>query len=434
MRFSLRHASLGLLLILLAACGGRSAARTRVVHAHRTPAASTLALQAARRFLREWERREYAAQWAELSPAARAEWPGPRARARMLRAKFSGDVVRQIHLGVPVRNSAWQSLEDTRRHVTETWRVPVSITFAGRRQPGAVAGDYRRLSLSLTVHGKKTLVVGEGPASLDAPLVFPAHPAHARLHVPILMYHRISALPLPSQWTDSYGYSIEYGLTVPPAQFAAEMRYLAGHHVTAISLTRLADALLYGLPLPQRSVVITFDDGRASPWQYAVPLLRRYGFTAVFFPCAGLVGQTVEAASHLNVQRYLSWDQIHRLAQMGFWIEDHGQKDRQVLWTATPAQLQTEAGASAQQLAAHSGEPAQFIAYTGALWPYPSAAEVGPQQQAMFPRLAGLGYVGGVTDTRISSGHESTADLWHLPRIRVQPGESLPDFTASLAG
>jgi hypothetical protein len=246
------------------------------------------------------------------------------------------------------------------------------------------------------------------------------------------MYHRIAPLPRPNQWTNTYGYRIEYGLTVPPEQFDAEITALAAHHQTAISLTYLADALYYNLPLPPHPIVLTFDDGRQSPWTYAIPLLRRYGFTATFFVCSGFVGQVNETANHLNVQHYLTWPQIQQLSRWGFWIEDHGRKDQSVLWNLPLSLLPARVGASAHLLSAHSGQPVQFLAYTGALWPFPHASQAGPAEYALFKQLASLGYVGAVVDARIPSDTISTDHVWQIPRLRVYPGESLAAFDAVL--
>lgn len=385
--------------------------------------------------MQRFQRRHFGAQWAQLYPAARAAWPSQSARAAMLARKFADAPVRAVGVGTPVSGAVWTSQENTRLTVHGAWRVPVTVSFAfpARLRPAGVAAAYTHLDLYLKLSQHRSpLVVGEGPASIDAPIITPQHPVQRQTSAPILMYHLVGPYPRRQDWTDDYGYAIEYGLTVSPSQFAGEMRYLAAHTYTAISLTRLADALLYGLPLPRRAVVLTFDDGRQSPWSNAVPLLRRYGFTATFFVCSGFVGQINQTPAHLNVQRYLSWDQVTSLARMGFWIEDHGQKDINVLWSSPPDLLHTEVQQSARLLTAHTHQPMQFVAYTGALWPYPQASQSGPQQWSLFAQLAGLGYAGAVTDTRVPSTHESSGQLFQLPRVRVSPHESVSQFAASL--
>ena len=101
-------------------------------------------------------------------------------------------------------------------------------------------------------------------------------------------------------------------------------------HATSISLQHLADALLYGLPLPPHPFVITFDDGRLSQWTNAVPVLRADGFTAVFFPCTGLIGGKV------GPQTYMTAAEIQNLATTGFSIEDHTVNDDTDFFSAGP--------------------------------------------------------------------------------------------------
>lgn len=387
-------------------------------------------------FMQRFKQGRFAAQWQQLSPVARAAWPSRSERSSMLRRKFGGLGIRAVAVGTPTRGAVWTSQETTNVSVAHVWRVPVSVMFRtpARLEPAGVASAYQGLDLYLSSSSPHAgaLIVGEGPASIDAPIITPARPPNVTSQVPILMYHLVDQYPSRQQWTDDYGYAIEYGLTVAPAQFAEEMRYLAGHGYHAISLTRLADALLYGLPLPTHPLALTFDDGRQSPWYHAVPLLRRYGFTATFFVCSGFVGQTNQTPAHLNVQHYLSWSQVADLARMGFWIEGHGQKDMNPLWGLPIPELRTEVQQSAALLTAHTHQPIQFLAYTGALWPYPEASGSGPEEWALFSRLAGFGYVGAVVDARVPSVEESSAQIWQLPRVRVSPGETLAGFVASL--
>lgn len=56
---------------------------------------------------------------------------------------------------------------------------------------------------------------------------------------------------------------------------------------TPISLDQWRQARRGGRPLPDRSVLVTFDDGYRSVWQFALPLLERYDVPAVAFVCTG---------------------------------------------------------------------------------------------------------------------------------------------------
>jgi peptidoglycan/xylan/chitin deacetylase (PgdA/CDA1 family) len=236
------------------------------------------------------------------------------------------------------------------------------------------------------------------------------------------MYHVVAPLPIRSQWSTQFGYNLEYGLTVTPEQFSLQMAYLSSAGASAISLPRLADFLLYQLPLPSNPVVITFDDGRAGLAEYAVPVLRQYGFTATFFVPTELLGKNVVNAAGLNPQSYVSWPQVDQLASGGFWVEDHTLLDNHALWGLPLAEVQQLAGSTSQTLAQHTGEPVQFIAYSGG-WPFATAQQVGPPEVALFGKLAQLGYVAGLVDARTNSDAQSTSLIWQLARIRITPNE-----------
>jgi peptidoglycan/xylan/chitin deacetylase (PgdA/CDA1 family) len=199
------------------------------------------------------------------------------------------------------------------------------------------------------------------------------------------------------------------------------MAYLTSIHATSISLQHLSDALLYGLPLPAHPVVITFDDGRLSQWTNAVPVLRRDGFTAVFFPCTGLLGATV------GPQTYMSAAQVQELAATGFSVEDHTINDDTDFFFANTATLNKLTERTKTVLESLTGDPVQFIAYSG-VWPWRFADEGATREASMFKTLAGYGYVGGVLDLRVNSATDASSMLWQLPRVRVGLWTTMPEF------
>ncbi|MCR9197456.1 MAG: polysaccharide deacetylase family protein [Planctomycetaceae bacterium] len=69
-------------------------------------------------------------------------------------------------------------------------------------------------------------------------------------------------------------------------------------------------------PIPDRLVVLTFDDSALSHYTVAAPLLRDYGFGATFFITEGFDFRT-------NKQDYMTWEQIAELHRMGFEIGNH---------------------------------------------------------------------------------------------------------------
>lgn len=377
----------------------------------------------AQSFANQFVNNEYGLQWAELSPTTQAMWPSEAARTNMLSAKF-GRQVTAVSLGAPSLESTWTEPEDPAVRFADVWTVPARVAFKSPQslRPEGVATLFSTTPIQMAVQPSGAPeVVGEGPASLDAPIILPTTIRAVSVVVPILMYHLVDQAPPRSIEPSTYGWRLEVGLTTLPGEFDAQMAYLVSIHATSISLQHLADALLYALPLPPHSFVITFDDGRLSPWYNAVPLLQRDGFTAVFFPCTGLIGGKV------GPQTYLSASEIQQLAAGGFSVEDHTFNDAQALFGASTGTLNALTNRTKATLQALTGTPVQFLAYSG-VWPWPLATEGGAHEASVFATLASYGYVGGVLDVRVGSETESSAGLWQLPRLRVGIDTTLAGF------
>jgi len=112
--------------------------------------------------------------------------------------------------------------------------------------------------------------------------------------IAVLMYHHI----LPDAVNTTHRENV---WTVSTESFAEQMAYLAGRHFYLPTLAELETFLYYGAPLPQHSVMITFDDGYYSNYVYAAPILREYGLRAVIFPItarAEALGERQPPISH----------------------------------------------------------------------------------------------------------------------------------------
>nr|WP_301290520.1 polysaccharide deacetylase family protein [Kerstersia gyiorum] len=69
------------------------------------------------------------------------------------------------------------------------------------------------------------------------------------------------------------------------------MRWLRKHGWQTLTAEQLRGFLEEGRPVPRRSVVLTFDDGYLDNWQYAHPVLKEYGFSAIMFVVTDWIGQ-----------------------------------------------------------------------------------------------------------------------------------------------
>jgi peptidoglycan/xylan/chitin deacetylase (PgdA/CDA1 family) len=95
--------------------------------------------------------------------------------------------------------------------------------------------------------------------------------------LPVLMYHNID----PER---------RDRLTVSTAQFERQLAWLAAKGYRAITLGELLEAVESGRSPPGRTVLLTFDDAYKSTLAHALPLLRRFGMTAVVFVPTAYIG------------------------------------------------------------------------------------------------------------------------------------------------
>lgn len=131
-------------------------------------------------------------------------------------------------------------------------------------------------------------------------------------NIPILMYHSISQ----SAESADPGFK---ALCVPPALFAAQVDYLYRSGYTILNVTQLINALTGKAPLPERPVVLTFDDGYADFYYHALPVLSRYHLTATLYIATGFVERTSLWLRWKEETRHplLTWNQIVEISNSG---------------------------------------------------------------------------------------------------------------------
>ena len=117
-----------------------------------------------------------------------------------------------------------------------------------------------------------TYVTADTPEEYFTDALSPAalSPDEISAQVPILMYHHLSEDVTNSEM-------------VSPEQFEAQIRALSEAGYTGVSFDELQAYVLRGAPLPEKPVVITFDDGYESNYTLAYPILQKYGMKATIF-------------------------------------------------------------------------------------------------------------------------------------------------------
>lgn len=123
-------------------------------------------------------------------------------------------------------------------------------------------------------------------------------PAARKDYSALLMWHDV----VPSKklvWFDTTVKELE-------AQFAS----IKQHHLTPVTMDRLADHLERGSPIPPGAVVLTFDDNNLGLYQHVFPLLKRYRWPAAFFVHTDYVGKRTG-------KDHCTWEQLREMEKSG---------------------------------------------------------------------------------------------------------------------
>lgn len=108
--------------------------------------------------------------------------------------------------------------------------------------------------------------------------------------------------------------------TINPQSFELQLSYLQCNGYRTINADELYAYLTNDIPIPPKTILLAFDDGRRSVWEYGYPLLLKYGFTAVVFIIPGYtVEQTVicPTSEPINGEALLSWEEIEIMHKSG---------------------------------------------------------------------------------------------------------------------
>ncbi len=246
-------------------------------------------------------------------------------------------------------------------------------------------------------------VPGETPTDTPMPTAtYPPPPA--AVNVPILMYHYVSEIP-----PDADVYRLD--LTVTPDRFEAQLRYLREQGYQSVTLADVYETLTTGKPLPERPIVLSFDDGYKDALTHVLPLLQMYGFVGEFFVLA--------TPAHFEAAQYLTWNDMRTMADAGMSIQAHG-RDHYDLTNRPYDFLVYQILGAREAVEAHTGRPVRFFCY-------PS----GRHDAATEAVVASAGYWGAVTTAWGTELRLDNRYAW--PRVRIKGAWGLEQFAEILA-
>ena len=129
----------------------------------------------------------------------------------------------------------------------------------------------------------------------------------------ILMYHSI---------LDNSKRAGNYVIT--PSMFEDDLKYLKENGYTTITTKDLTDYVETGKELPEKAVIITFDDGYYNNYSYAYPLLKKYDMKGVLSVIGYYTEQYSKERSFNNNYSHVTWKMIKEMSDSGvFEIQNH---------------------------------------------------------------------------------------------------------------
>jgi peptidoglycan/xylan/chitin deacetylase (PgdA/CDA1 family) len=209
----------------------------------------------------------------------------------------------------------------------------------------------------------------------------------AKKEVPVLCYHHIrEAKPGQSETFKSY--------SVSPVQFAQFVKALKDSGYQTILPDQLYNYLAHNGPLPEKPVMLTFDDTDEEQFSIAWQEMKKYGFKGVFFV------MTVS----INRPRYMTTAQLKELSDNGNAVESHTW-DHHMVTKYQGEDWEKQLIQPKKKIEEITGKSATYFAYPFGLW-----------NRAAFPELEKAGYKMAFS---LSGKRDSSQPLYTVRRMIV---------------
>lgn len=223
--------------------------------------------------------------------------------------------------------------------------------------------------------------------------------------VAVLSYHKIGA-PSPGGW--------ETWFYIPEAVFGNQLAALRDGGWQPLDLAAFLRGLTEPERLPERTALITFDDGYRSVRELALPWLETFSYPAVLFMPTDFVGRTNVFDSEPE-EPLCDWDELRELVQRRVAVQSHGESHRAFSELA-PTERALELERSKAALEAELEQAVELFAY-----PYGDDAGAPLELRQALARTgyrAAFGYGGGPFSI-------PATDPYRLERLAMGPDTDL---------
>lgn len=214
--------------------------------------------------------------------------------------------------------------------------------------------------------------------------------------VPVIMYHSID-------------YEKGNELRVPKEAFKEQMRYLKEKGYTTLTLNEFYSFLTKNKPIPDKSVVITFDDGYKDNYVNAYPILKEFGFNATIF----VITSTIDTEKD-----YLTTEQLKELQANGIDIQSHTVNHDQLDKLPYVKQVDT-LKSSKDNIEKKLGNSVKYIGYPFGKW-----------NEDTIKAAKDAGYNMAFTTT--SGWSDKNQGMYKLRRVYISANHNLKEFERRL--
>ncbi|MBI3633698.1 MAG: polysaccharide deacetylase family protein [Candidatus Vogelbacteria bacterium] len=159
--------------------------------------------------------------------------------------------------------------------------------------------------LLLSVYREENTEQTENSASLER---LANRFANNQIGIPFLIYH--SVRPHITNET-----AIQDAYDITPKALDRQFEYLKNNGYHTVYPRDLVEYLNGNLRLPNKPIVISFDDGWENQYKYAFPLIQKYDFKAIFY----IYSRPLD----IGAKHFLTWSQIKEMLAAGMEIGDH---------------------------------------------------------------------------------------------------------------
>lgn len=128
--------------------------------------------------------------------------------------------------------------------------------------------------------------------------------AENKTQLPVVMYHQV---------TKNINRTGAYCITL--SQLENDLKFLQEKGYEPVNVEQLINHVKSGAPLPEKPIIITFDDGYETVYSYVAPLLEEYGMCAVASVVGAYTDMYTQMNDHTLSYSYMTWEEVAELAE-----------------------------------------------------------------------------------------------------------------------